>query len=811
MTQSFVGLEQLKQYSALTEIAPGGDTTLDTVISNINSVVKEPGALSFPGGNAVLTVGATNVTIGPSGKLKALPQISGVDVGSITGTFTFTGNPNVTVTGSAVAVANVSLTSGQFVKVGIEIRSDAQIYAIFGTPGASQSAAGAPIFSKKSIPLGYIVLENNGTAGTGNVLNRTNANIYAFGSGSGGASSGAAGVNYLVSSSKAWDFEDGNADGWSAYADAAGTSPVDGTGGSPNVTFAVSASSPLRGSYNGLFTKDAANRQGQGASVNFTLDSADKSKPFSVIVDTETSANYTGSSGTEYARIFVYDVTNSALLPGYIEVPVGSGPARGFFLATTSTSYRLIFHVAGTGTSAWTLKVDNVQVGPQDILFGLAGHEAISYTPTLEGGFTNTIVYAKYSRVGKRILIESRIDVTGGGSGADVTFSLPTGLTFNLGSGTNEVGSGVFTDVSVPASHSVQLTSSPGSSSKCGFVLTSNQNNILQGNDLASGDNLYVSISFEVNEWSANVQMADRSVEEYAFNTSTSTTTDDTTSFGYGALGAQIQNVTAALARRVRFQTPVLPTDSLILELSYNRSLWRPAMSMGYFDASGNSRVAAFQSQNGVTYGIGLANASTDPRDIDLSVGQYAHPSGATFGSAGTAWSTGAGSLYWRIRKVSGGAAVGFPVSSRNIIGHIPTSGSDVVPTGYVGELISATQTRSGHPALTTGVQANLVSISLTPGVWDLSGILKFEGATGVSAAQLFGGISTTSASIDFYEGNNVFEINKTFTTGDDVSYPFGVSRMIVSSTTTVYLVTRASFSGGSLWHYGTLRATRVG
>lgn len=656
------------------------------------------------------------------------------------------------------------------------------------------------------------------SAGKVRVYAKTDKKVYRKGSDGieaqlGGAS-GAGGVNYLVSSLKAWDFEDGLSTGWSAYADAAGTSPVDGTGGSPTVTFAASSSSPLRGSFNGLLTKDAANRQGQGASVDFTLDSADKSKPFSVIVDTETSAAYTGSSGTEYARIFVYDVTNAALLPGYIEVPVGAGPSRGFFLATTSTSYRLIFHVAGTGTSAWTMKLDNVQIGPQEVFFGLAGHDSKAYTPTFSNSTNIVTNLAQYSRHGDMLELDVKITTSGGaGAGGTFTVSLPPGLTVDTvkqaASGSNLFGYGW---IGTAAGVRNPVNVNYNSSTAVQFNRNDNSSAIVAGTDLAApGWAIVFQARIPIAEWTSNIQMADRAVEEYAFNTSTSTTTDDTTSFGYGAQGAQIQNVTSALARRVRFQTPVLPTDSLILELSYNRSLWRPVVSMGYFDSSGNSRVAAFQSQNGVTYGIGLANASTDPRDIDLSIGQYAHPSGATFGAAGTAWSVGAGSLYWRIRKVSGGAAVGFPVGARNLLGHIPVSGSDVVPTGYLGELISATQTRSGHPALTTGVQANLVSISLTPGVWDLTGILKFEGATGVSAAQLFGGISTTSASIDFYEGNNVFEINKTFTTGDDVSYPLGVSRMVVSTITTVYLVTRASFSGGSLWHYGTLRAVRVG
>lgn len=59
----------------------------------------------------------------------------------------------------------------------------------------------------------------------------------------------------LNAAGKAWNFEDGTTTGWSTYADAAGVAPVDGTGGSPNVTFAASQTLPNFGEWCGLFQK----------------------------------------------------------------------------------------------------------------------------------------------------------------------------------------------------------------------------------------------------------------------------------------------------------------------------------------------------------------------------------------------------------------------------------------------------------------------------------------------------------------------------------------------------------------------------
>ena len=71
---------------------------------------------------------------------------------------------------------------------------------------------------------------------------------------------------------------------YTRYADAAAAPPVDGTGGSPSVltTITASTSSPLAGSYSLILSKDAVNRQGEGFSTDFTVDSEMKSKVVNV-------------------------------------------------------------------------------------------------------------------------------------------------------------------------------------------------------------------------------------------------------------------------------------------------------------------------------------------------------------------------------------------------------------------------------------------------------------------------------------------------------------------------------------------------
>lgn len=171
--------------------------------------------------------------------------------------------------------------------------------------------------------------------------------------------SGSAGINYILNP----DAESGTTD-WATYADAAGAAPVDGTGGSANITFTDTTSTPLRGAASFLITKDAANRQGEGVSYDFTIDEADKAKVLRISFDYDSSTDYADGD----IRVYVYDVTNSNLIQVVDRDLPGNnfGTYAGEFqTAADSTSYRLILHISSTNASAYTVKLDNIQVGPR--------------------------------------------------------------------------------------------------------------------------------------------------------------------------------------------------------------------------------------------------------------------------------------------------------------------------------------------------------------------------------------------------------------------------------------------------------------
>jgi len=173
----------------------------------------------------------------------------------------------------------------------------------------------------------------------------------------------ALGVNYCTNGGAEIDTS-----GWVTYSDTPASTPANGIGGVPVVTWTRSTSSPLRGTASFLLTKDAANRQGEGVSFDFTPAVADQEGLVQVSFEYSCSANYADSD----ISVHVYDVTGSALEVIYgissgLEDTSASDYRQvtfNFVLNANCVASRLIFHVASTNASAYTVQFDNVQIRP---------------------------------------------------------------------------------------------------------------------------------------------------------------------------------------------------------------------------------------------------------------------------------------------------------------------------------------------------------------------------------------------------------------------------------------------------------------
>lgn len=140
------------------------------------------------------------------------------------------------------------------------------------------------------------------------------------------------------------------------------------------------------------------------------------------------------------------------------------------------------------------------------------------------------------------------------------------------------------------------------------------------------------------------------------------------------------------------------------------------------------------------------------------------------------------------------------------------TATNDSASAGQLGEYISSSVLVGSAVNLTSGATANITSISLTAGDWDVTCTGWSNPAAGTVTQSFFVGISTTSATLPTAAAEN-----SEAGFGNDVSaadaffaITVGPARISLGSTTTVYLVANSTFSVSTMTGYGFIGARRV-
>jgi hypothetical protein len=132
---------------------------------------------------------------------------------------------------------------------------------------------------------------------------------------------------------------------------------------------------------------------------------------------------------------------------------------------------------------------------------------------------------------------------------------------------------------------------------------------------------------------------------------------------------------------------------------------------------------------------------------------------------------------------------------------------------GVVGQVISSEIATGSAVALTNITSANITSIALTAGDWDVYSTVVTKPASGTTTASVTTGISTTSATLPTHSLSSPIA-----TTGDGgassadkVHYVATMpARINVSGNTTVYLVANVAFAVSTMAAYGSLWARRA-
>jgi hypothetical protein len=300
--------------------------------------------------------------------------------------------------------------------------------------------------------------------------------------------------------------------------------PITATGGSANVTFTASSTSPLSDQNSFIFTKDAANREGEGASYSFTIDNASKSKVLQIQFDSIVNSGTFAAGGQltdSDLTVYIYDVTNARIIqPTTYKIFGGSTVVADKFVSNfqssaDSTSYRLIFHCSTTSASAYSLKIDNVVVSPTTFSYGTPITDWQTYTPTFTAMGTVTAITAYWARIGSDVVLRGRFTV-GTTVASEARLSLPAGLVSSSQISTALEVSGTYGRLSTSTDHGGFILIEPSVgyvTFSTGAVFGSGSTGALTkstGNNVAgTGDTVSFEARIPIAGWSAQVQSSD--------------------------------------------------------------------------------------------------------------------------------------------------------------------------------------------------------------------------------------------------------------------------------------------------------------
>lgn len=141
------------------------------------------------------------------------------------------------------------------------------------------------------------------------------------------------------------------------------------------------------------------------------------------------------------------------------------------------------------------------------------------------------------------------------------------------------------------------------------------------------------------------------------------------------------------------------------------------------------------------------------------------------------------------------------------------TATNDNASAGMIGEYIESEVVTGSAVSLTTGTAANITSISLTAGDWDVIGIGQYKGGGTTQVAYAVTSISSTSATLNNATDRQAtyYGANATIFGGvANFTVTAGRARISLSATTTIYLVTQCGFSTSTMSAYGKISARRA-
>lgn len=253
------------------------------------------------------------------------------------------------------------------------------------------------------------------------------------------------------------------------------------------------------------------------------------------------------------------------------------------------------------------------------------------------------------------------------------------------------------------------------------------------------------------------------------------------------------------IARFDSVSTAALPSGDILVG---NASGIATAVAVSGDAVLSNTGALTVTKTNGVAFGTAATvNTGTSGATIPLLNANNAFSGANTFltQSAGDASTKAATTAFVTSQPT---------INQPNLVG---TTTNDSAASGSIGEYISSTVLIGSAVSLTSAAPANITSISLTAGDWDVEGLACFNPAGSTTTSFFSAGINTVSAVFQTAPAGGFTQFNIINNTiAAPQFFPTGTTRISLSVTTTVYLVAESGFGVSTMSVYGLLRARRV-
>lgn len=546
----------------------------------------------------------------------------------------------------------------------------------------------------------------------------------------------------------------------------------------------------------------------------FTLDSADYTKLLQILWNQA----YAGSAGDYVLELWSNTASNYGGASAQLTITSPNVPGsftggwNTTFISSGSAAPYLELRIrVAAGTTA--LYLNDVMVTPGILVQGAAVSAAITFVPVVAASFgTITNAVAAYTRNGSCMC--GNISFKAGTvTAAAATITIPGGFHLDtsiistsqgrtkLGTFLNSNGAGGSGTWTNSASGAVTYDGTNTNLLALGYLNTSDASNqVIQPTTTSSflnnNGNVTIDFNIPIAEWAGNgtVNLGQGAQVEYAEFTGTVDADSNTngSQVSYGPSGTTMSALTDARSKYIVWQYPPQDGDLIFVQVSVDSGV------------SWSESVNPFIPNSTSTSTQGARYVSTTAGVSRFYFGRYAANT--------TNW---ASTDKIRFVKAKPSAPVGFGLATSTVSG-LYTAGAAAgsatniaASAGNVGEFIQARQTAATNFPTSTQY-GDAVSISLTPGDWDVTFVID-NIAAGSTITNVVAGISSTTgnSSTGLQFGDNALS-TLVPTAATDSSIVIPAFQVLVSATTTYYGKVNATYSVGTPQYRCRLSARRM-